>query len=152
MVNRDLLSPCGLYCGVCGAYIATQKDSPALKAGIAQVFGCAPEEINCQGCRSSVRYKHCQSCAIRSCAEGRGYEGCHQCAEFPCGHIEALGAMFPNTVAHKVMLRAVEAWRKLGTEAWVAAEEARYRCPSCQQSLMRGAARCHRCGQAVILD
>lgn len=152
MVNPELLSPCGLYCGVCGAYLATREDNPKLKQGIAKVFGCSPEEVECRGCRSQVRYKHCQSCAIRSCVDDKGFGGCYQCAEFPCGHIEALGAMFPHTVAHKVMLRAVSAWRELGTEAWVAAEEARYRCPHCQQGLMRGSTRCHVCGQAVLLD
>lgn len=152
MINRELLSPCGLYCGACGAYIATRDGNDKLKAGIAKVFGCEPEDVNCQGCHSQVRYQHCQSCAIRSCAGDKGFEGCYQCEDFPCEHIDALGAMFPNTVAGKVIMRAIPAWRELGTEAWVAGEEARYRCPSCGQGLMRGSTRCHGCGQAVELD
>ncbi len=152
MVNRELLAPCGLYCGACGAYIATRDDNDRLRAGMAKVFGCAPEEIDCQGCQSEVRYAHCQTCAIRACAGEKGFEGCYQCGDFPCEHIEALGARFPHTVAHQVIMRTIPQWRELGTEAWVATEEARYTCPSCGQGLMRGGTRCPGCGGEVRPD
>ncbi len=40
------------------------------------------ETINCMGCRTDgVKYGYCAMCGIRSCATGRGFETCGQCAE-----------------------------------------------------------------------
>lgn len=151
MVNRELLAPCGLYCGVCGAYLATRTDNPKLRQGMAQVYGCAPEDINCLGCLSDVRYKHCEDCAIRDCAQSKGYTGCHQCGEFPCDKIEALDAAFPDTPAGREVRRAIAAWRDLDDEAFAAAQEARWTCRSCGARLMRGQKICHQCRETVVL-
>jgi predicted RNA-binding Zn-ribbon protein involved in translation (DUF1610 family) len=55
-------------------------------------------------------------------------------------------------VGKKVILRAIPAWRALGTEAFVAQEERRYTCPSCGLALFRGAKSCRQCKTAVDLD
>jgi len=50
------------------------------------------------------------------------------------------------------MKRAIPEWRKLGTEEWVKAQEQRYMCPECENSLFRGAQRCNKCGITVNVD
>jgi len=50
------------------------------------------------------------------------------------------------------MMRAIPQWREMGTEKWVAAEEARYQCPQCGLKLFRGAKRCRECKTPVDLD
>jgi len=147
-VEKELLAPCGLYCGVCGVLIATRNNNPKLKERLSTVYNLPPEEIHCRGCLSEERFVYCRVCSIRSCTEAKGYEGCHECDGFPCEMIEA----FPLPVGKKVILRAIPTWRELGTEAWVAAEEARYRCPACGGLLFRGAKRCRACGEAVGRD
>ena len=91
---------------------------------------------------------YCRVCPIKSCAEEKGYEGCYQCDDFPCSFIED----FPQPVGKKVMMRAIPQWREMGTEKWVAAEEARYQCPQCGLKLFRGAKRCRECKTPVDLD
>lgn len=147
-VNQDLLAPCGLYCGVCGVYIATKDDSEKFKERLSAVYNLPPEEISCQGCLSDMRFLYCQVCPIRTCAEQKGYQGCHECQDFPCGLIED----FPLPVGKRVILRAIPMWRELGTEKWVAAEEERYHCPHCGYRLFRGAKRCRRCKRPVDQD
>lgn len=146
--KKDWLASCGLYCGVCGIMIADRDNNRKFKEKLSAVYGVAPEMLHCRGCLSDDVFDYCKVCAIRSCVREKGLEGCRQCDEFPCGRIDN----FPVPIGRKVMLRAIPQWRELGTEAWVAAEEARYHCPHCGQELFRGAKRCRRCGEPVDPD
>lgn len=161
-INPNFLAPCGLYCGVCAILIAHRDNNLKLKEKLVELYkggtpgkGALPgsqrltvEDIRCQGCLSEDPFMHCNQCDIRACTKQKGYQGCHQCVEFPCQHIEN----FPMTVGKKVILRAVPYWREFGTEKWIMHEEARYLCPECGNKLFRGAMRCNRCKTQVDLD
>ena len=47
--DYGLIAPCGLHCGVCPVYLATEDRSLAEK--LAQRMGVAPETLRCRGCR-----------------------------------------------------------------------------------------------------
>lgn len=147
-VKKELLAPCGLYCGVCGILIAHRDDNLKFKERLTAVYGVGVEEIRCQGCLSDDPFKYCRLCPIKSCTAEKGIEGCHQCADFPCNFLEG----FPLPVGKKVILRAIPAWRELGTERWVEEEEKRYHCPHCGSALFRGAKRCRECKEPVNVD
>ena len=147
-VNPDLLAPCGLYCGVCAVYIADRDQNEKFKERLAPVYGVEPKDIQCKGCLSDDPFGYCKICPIKTCVAEKNYEGCHQCDDFPCETIEG----FPLPVGKKVILRAIPQWREMGTEAWVAAEEARYHCPECGKSIFRGAKRCRECKTPVDQD
>jgi Zn finger protein HypA/HybF involved in hydrogenase expression len=51
-----------------------------------------------------------------------------------------------------VIMRAVPFWRTYGMEAWIRAEEARYRCHDCGGATYRGAQRCPHCRTRVSHD
>lgn len=148
MIDRNLLAPCGLYCGVCAVLIAHREDNRKFKELLSSVYGCTADEIACEGCLSDRRFVFCRQCKVRSCVQDKGYEGCRQCGEFPCDNINN----FPIDVGKKVILRAIPEWRELGTEKWVESEERRYLCPHCGNSLFRGAKRCRNCKEAVDPD
>jgi predicted RNA-binding Zn-ribbon protein involved in translation (DUF1610 family) len=149
-VDRNLVSPCGLYCGVCAIRIATVDDNEKFRERLAPVYGVKPEELHCEGCLAPVEkvWAYCKVCPIKTCAGERGYEGCHQCDEWPCAPIES----FPIPVGKKVIMRAIPRWREVGTETWVEEEEKRYKCPSCGAQLFRGAKRCRECKETVSVD
>lgn len=155
-INKDFLAPCGMYCGVCGVYIATRDNNAGFLERLLGVYqGNIPgldhltiKNLECDGCLSNRKSIFCESCAIRNCVKTKGYDGCHQCTEFPCEHIDK----FPMPVGKKVILRAIPYWREHGTEKWVRDEEARYVCPTCGHQLFRGAKRCHTCKTPVNLD
>ena len=161
-VNRELVGPCGLYCGVCAIYIADRDDNRKLKEKLVALYkgetpgkGVLPggedltvEDIRCKGCRSDEIFVYCRRCPIRDCVGEREYEGCYQCDDFPCSHIDN----FPMTVGKKVILRAVPYWREAGLERFIRDEEARYVCPECGNKVFRGVMRCNRCGTALDLD
>jgi hypothetical protein len=147
-VNRDLLAPCGLYCGVCAVYIATRDDNEKFKKRLTTVYDVPVEQIQCKGCLSDDVFVYCTICQIKSCVKSKGYDACHQCEDFPCEYVES----FPYPVGKKVILRATPQWREWGTEKWVAEEENRYHCPECSYVLFRGAKRCRNCDSPVDVD
>ena len=149
MIKKSALAPpCGLYCGVCAIYIAHRDNNQKFKERLPSLYGVSLEEIKCEGCLSDNVFVYCRSCPIKSCAAGKGLEGCHLCADFPCKFIEE----FPIAVGKKVIMQAIPAWRELGTERWIAQEEKRYLCPQCGYALFRGAKKCRACGLSVDLD
>ncbi|MFP4474022.1 MAG: DUF3795 domain-containing protein [Desulfatibacillaceae bacterium] len=155
-VNRELLAPCGLYCGVCAVYIATRDNNEKFRERLVGVYkGKIPgsddltvDDIHCLGCRSEEPFLFCRECPFKSCVAQKGYEGCHQCDDFPCAFAEN----FPLPVGKRVIMRAIPHWREVGTEQYVADEEARYVCPDCGNALFRGARRCNRCKVEVAVD
>lgn len=151
-IKKELLAPCGLYCGVCAIYIAYRDNNPKFKQALLKIsgpFAKKVEDIQCTGCLSDgIIFKFCETCPIKSCSKEKEIEGCHQCDEFPCEMIER----FPIPVGKKVILQDIPAWRKLGTEKWVEEIEKRYHCPNCGNSLFRGAKHCNKCKAAVDVD
>jgi hypothetical protein len=144
-IQRELLAPCGLYCGACAIRGAYLSDEPAFKEKVAAGYGVKAEDLRCEGCLSETPFLFCRSCAIKSCVKEKGYEGCHQCNDFPCSRVEA----FPFPAGKSVILRAVPEWRELGTEKWVEAEKKRYTCAGCGNPLFRGSKRCRKCKAEV---
>ena len=147
-IKKEFLAPCGLYCGACAIMMAHRDNNQKLKERLAPVYGVQAEGIRCEGCLSDDVFAYCTTCAIKACAKEKGYEGCHQCDSFPCEHIHN----FPVSEGKKVILRAIPQWRDMGTEKWVAADEKRYRCPSCGEPFFRGAKRCRNCQEALNQD
>ena len=155
--KKKLLAPCGLYCGVCGIYIAHRDDNVKFKERLVPVYSVdiygvnlnlGVDDIKCEGCLSDELFVSCRDCPMRNCTAEKGIEGCHQCDDFPCKYIDD----FPIAVGKKVILRAIPAWRELGTEKWIEEEEKRYHCPHCGYALFRGAKRCRSCKQPVDVD
>ena len=151
-VKKELLAPCGLYCGVCSIYIAHRDNNLKFKERLLPIykaFAKNVDDIACTGCLSDgIVFPVRRSCPIKKCSQDKGINGCHQCNDFPCKFIEN----FPIQVGKRVILRAIPTWREFGTEKWVEEEEKRYRCPDCGNVLFRGAKRCNKCGIAVDVD
>lgn len=105
--KAQLAAPCGMYCGVCAIYIAHRDDNQKFKERLTGLYGVAIDELHCKGCLSDDVFAYCRVCPIKACTAQKGIEGCHECADFPCGHIET----FPFPVGKKVMLRSVPARR-----------------------------------------
>ncbi|MFC1847986.1 DUF3795 domain-containing protein [Chloroflexota bacterium] len=145
--KKELAAPCGMYCGVCGIYIADRDNNLKFKERLTQVYNVGVDDIKCKGCLSDEPFASC-GCSIKACTAEKGIEGCHQCDDFPCGYIDD----FPLPAGKKVILRAIPTWRELGTERWMEEEEKRYHCPHCGYKLFRGAKRCRNCKEPIDVD
>lgn len=145
MYNKELVSPCGLYCGVCSIHYADAHNDQKLKEKIAGAYGETPDKIKCDGCRSQNVYWYCTKCPVKSCVLEKGYEGCYQCGDFPCDKVDS----FPVPEGKRHILRAVPEWKRLGTEEWVKAEERLFSCRACGALSFRGSKKCRACGELL---
>ncbi len=155
--NKNLMAPCGLYCGACGVYIATRDNNEKFKAVMGNLYGTKPEETQCLGCMQpdlpEKLYGYCSMCAIRDCVRAKGFYSCHQCSEWPCETIENFGF----ATGRRVMKSTIPVWREkvdeLGDEKgsieWARSVCERYHCPECGNPLFRGAKTCRNCKAEV---
>jgi hypothetical protein len=154
--HSNLNAPCGLYCGVCRIYQATQEDDLVYLKRLGKIYArqfpqittISAEDLQCDGCLSARRFPSCRVCSIRDCVRLKGIEGCHACADFPCKHVEE----FPIPAGKMAISRAVPYRRAHGTQAWIRSETERYQCPVCGERLYRGVKQCPACRSIVDLD
>ena len=72
--RKGIMAYCGLMCSECRACKATVADDMSLREKTAETWssmfgaGIKPEDINCLGCDSDVRFSLCNVCGTRSCA------------------------------------------------------------------------------------
>ncbi len=152
-VKKELLAPCGLYCGVCRIYQAHRDNNLEFKKDVLPTlkdYGAKTvDDIACTGCLSDgVIFHFCRTCPVKDCIKNKEIKGCYQCDKFPCNIIND----WPDPLDKKVMLRAIPTWRDLGTEKWVEKEEERYQCPKCGNLLFHGVKKCKKCNFNVDLD
>jgi len=155
--SKNLMAPCGLYCGVCGVYIATRDKNEKFRAVMANLYGTKPEETECLGCMqsdpSAKICNWCKVCVIKNCVKSKGYYSCHQCDQWPCSMINNLGL----ATGVRAVKRTIPIWREKvaqhgdvrGSVEWARAECERYHCSSCGEPLFRGAQRCRACKKPV---
>ncbi|MFX1451204.1 MAG: DUF3795 domain-containing protein [Promethearchaeota archaeon] len=144
-INKNLLAPCGLYCGVCATRYAYKNNDERLKQKLAKSYSLEVGDIKCEGCLSNFRSPFCNACSIRRCVKKKNISGCHECEEFPCRRINK----FPFKIAKEFMLKSIPARKKRTDEEWVKWEEANWTCSSCNEVGFRGANRCPKCKNEI---
>jgi len=110
-----ILAYCGLDCGDCEAYVATQKDDRAELEAVAKKWSAqyggkdmGADACVCDGCSTGKRIAtaHAATCGIRVCASARGVVTCAHCADYGCATLQQFFAFAP------VLKEKLEAIRK----------------------------------------
>ena len=151
--KEGLVAPCGLYCGACAMYLATQENNPAR---LTSRFGSSPkqqsakppaltENMMCDGCGGGGRTPaHVPKCAIKLCAAEKTKTGrCADCAEFPCSRITEFNN--DGMAHHSEVLGNLRQLREVGIKEWAKREEERWQCTKCQTKIAWYEAECIKC-------
>lgn len=150
--KENLVAVCGLYCGACPMYIATQskdeqKQKELLKRFSSGPMKLKPEDLLCDGCIGSDRVaSFCRSCEMRSCPnDKKDVVRCSDCSEFPCSRITAFNN--DGMPHHGEVLENLEQIRKRGIQKWAAYEEQRWQCLKCGMPMSWYDGQCSHCGE-----
>jgi hypothetical protein len=149
--GEKLVAPCGLYCGACPMYLATQENSQQRLNAFGQQFSARKiqlklEDVLCDGCIGGGRVAaFCQKCALRSCAAGKSnVTRCSDCPDFPCSKITNFNN--DGMTHHSEVLENLRRLREMGISKWTQYEQDRWRCPQCKENLSWYDKACPKCG------
>lgn len=109
-----MIAYCGINCGECLAYIATQKNDDNERKKVAEQWAkqynpnITAKDINCDGCTSnSTRlFNYCKECKIRLCGIEKKVENCAYCGEYVCTNLTEFFKMAPKC---KTVLDSIKA-------------------------------------------
>ena len=97
---NEIIAYCGLDCGKCEAFLATQKNDRAELERVAQKWSegntkLTVEDVTCDGCFGKRVSKYARSgCAIRACGIDKKIKNCAYCGEYKC---EKIAKFLQNT-------------------------------------------------------
>ena len=109
-----MIAMCGLICGECIAFIATQKDDDKLREKVVEAWSSEEDrlelkDVDCDGCMMEKRlHSFCRVCEVKKCGLQRSIENCAYCSEFPCKRLEELWEGFRTVSAEKAKTTLVE--------------------------------------------
>jgi hypothetical protein len=137
MADLELVTYCGLYCGLCAQRGRIPRQASTLREAMRregyeywatelpafQEFWkfldtlCDPD-ASCPGCRQGGGPPFC---TIRKCARERGIEVCVQCDEYPCRRVLGIAKGYPTLISDGQRMQ------EIGIEAWIEEQEERAR-------------------------
>ncbi len=136
-------SVCGLFCPACPVFMAHNR-SPELKPRLAEMMGISPEEVKCEGCRSTNRFALCkQWCTFDKCALERGVDFCGQCDEFPCAQYKAFQLEKPHRIE---MYEDQQRLGQVDVDVWLEEKTGQFSCPECGNLNSFYMLQCPECG------
>ncbi|MFA5374728.1 MAG: DUF3795 domain-containing protein [Dehalococcoidia bacterium] len=112
-LKAQLIAPCGMNCGICMAYLRDKN--------------------RCPGCRGDDAHKmpSCLRCSIKNCetiAKSKS-KFCFEC-EKHCARLKQLDKRY-RTKYNMSMIENLEFIKNNGVDAFIAQQEAKYKCPQC---------------------
>jgi len=144
MANFDLAASCGLYCGSCGIYLASQENDTEKLLQYALVLNQALNETSCDGCRADRKSAHCSKmCLFINCTFEKGIEFCGACPEFPCKELKVFQSRMPHRVE---ILESQNRLKEIGWEQWLIEMKENYSCPQCNTVNSAYDILCRNCG------
>ena len=144
--DKNLAAACGLYCGSCGIYLATQENDTEKLLQYAIVLNQPFDETLCDGCRAERKSVHCSKmCSIIRCTAEKGIEFCAACQEFPCKELTDFQSKMPHRVE---ILESQNRLMEIGWEQWLIEMNDKFSCPRCNTVNSAYDIACRKCGNS----
>jgi len=131
--RAQLIAPCGMDCGVCGAYLAYSNGVPRKRGAI----------LHCVGGRA--RGKQCaylkDHCAAIKTGE---VQFCYEWAEYPCERLRVLDSRYRKRYGMS-LIENLDLIREASVQALIERQQVRYGCAACGQLRSVHNGRCYVC-------
>ena len=145
--NSDLVSACGLYCGACGIYLATQENQSEKILQYAVVLNQTFDETLCDGCGAKRKSLHCSKmCTFIDCKLKKEVISCIDCNEFPCQALIEFKSKMPHRTE---IIDAQYRMQETGMENWLSEMKNYFSCPQCKTVNSAYHLVCRKCGNII---
>lgn len=137
MSEKNLVAPCGIYCGACRSYLLQKKN----------LFKEKGRKSGCLGCR--IRNKNC-SFIKRDCALIRKneIEFCYECENFPCDNLKKIDNGYVNRY-NVSPINNLKRLKEVGFKSWLQEKEELYKCSECGGEISVHDDECFDCGLKI---
>lgn len=136
---------CGLYCGACETLVANEENKVE---ELAMIRGRKPQDLVCNGCKTSKNTSFCSKCKIKKCAREKNVEFCSECPEYPCPQLLSFrDDQYPH---HSIIIKNLDELKKNGPESWLKEQASRWSCPKCGAKYSWYSGKCKQCGSKVF--
>jgi len=132
-LNEQLIAPCGMNCGICSTYLAYAHDLRGKGIKATYCTGCIARDKKCAFVK--------KRCDLLMNNEVRF---CYECGGFPCDRLQKLDRGY-RTKYNMSMLDNLEFIRDNGVDAFIAQQEAKYKCPKCGGVICVHDKKCYNC-------
>jgi hypothetical protein len=129
MMEKKLIAPCGMNCGICKYHYREKKQCP----------GCRVEDVN--------KSKSCRECIIINCdvITKNHAEFCFECTKGPCKRLKNLDKRY-RTKYHMSMLENLKCINEQGLDSFLEKESQKWTCPQCGGIVTCHGGMCLQCG------
>lgn len=119
--NKDfeLIAPCGIYCGVCGGYLAYLKKVPKQRGKINYCTGCRPRNKQC-----AFLKKRCEKLITNKITF------CFECSEFPCRRLKHIDERYRKDF-NVSLIENLQIIKTKGIKTFLDVQKNKYKCSKC---------------------
>lgn len=144
MTELNKIAYCGLFCGTCKIFLATQNGT---LDKLSKETKIPVELLRCNGCRSTEVSLFCRNCAMKKCCSQKGLFTCADCEEFPCSVLKA----FENDQHqhHKGVVVLLNDLKQNGETKWIEIQKERWSCNNCGHPFSWYDKNCENCNEKV---
>ena len=139
-----MVTACGLYCGACGIYIATQENDTEKILQYALVLKQTFDETLCDGCGAKRKSLHCSKmCTFIDCKGKKLVDHCIDCDEFPCKALIEFKLKMPHRAE---IFDSQNRMKEIGMEEWLVEMQDNFACQRCKTVNSAYHLACRKCG------
>jgi len=116
--TSELISPCGMNCGICRAYLAWKHNVPRQRGRVSWCKGCLPRGKNCyikRGCKRLTKHE------VQSCSE---------CETMPCAKLAHLDKRYRERYGMS-MVENLKILKEKGVDEFLKDQDKKYCCTDC---------------------
>jgi hypothetical protein len=132
-MDKELIAPCGMNCGLCTRYLAMRNDLQSKGVGISYCAGCRPRDRKC-----AFVQKYC------ALLRKRQIRFCFECPDFPCERLKKLDDGYRRRYRMS-MIENQQYIRDHGMEKFLEKEEQKWKCPDCGSVICCHNGLCYNC-------
>jgi len=133
-MEKVLIAPCGMNCGICSGYLALRNDVKSKGVSMSYCAGCRPRGKQC-----AFLKKRCVKLI-----NGK-VQYCYECDEFPCHSLEHIDNRY-RALFKMSMVENLKYIKENGIAKLLEREEEKWQCPDCGGVICCHNGICFSCG------
>jgi hypothetical protein len=134
-MDRELIAPCGIYCGLCSSYLACVNKVPRKGGKFTYCAGCRPRDKQC-----AFLKKQCER------LQKHAVQYCFECPTYPCERLEHVAGLYRTKYGLDIV-QNLELIRDQGEDAVLEILYDRYACRRCGGLRSVHSGKCFECDE-----